>query len=129
MPRILSMPKNWPAMKSYLHSRVIVTRLSIIPSGWFNSPGGELAGLFATVQAITDFSKPIKAIVRGQASSAAYALAAANDSIETVNKSDSVGSVGIMAIFDVDENKVAVASTKAPKKAPDVSFTKKSTHP
>jgi ClpP class serine protease len=84
------------------------------------SPGGALAGLFETIQSINDFSKPIKAVVRGQASSAAYALAAATDSIETINKSDSVGSVGIVAIFNVDDDKVSISSTKAPKKAPDV---------
>ncbi len=84
------------------------------------SPGGSIVGLFDTIDAIKGFSKPIKTVVRGVAASAAYALAAATDSIEATNKSDRLGSVGIMAPFKVNDKEVVVTSTKAPKKAPDV---------
>lgn len=85
-----------------------------------SSPGGKMAGLFDTMEAIRQFSKPIKAIVRGEAASAAYALASVTDSIEATNKSDSVGSIGIVVDVKVEENKIKIASAKAPKKAPDV---------
>ena len=88
-----------------------------------SSPGGSFMGLFDTIEAINKFSKPIKTVVKGLAASAAYALAAATDSIEVTNKADSLGSVGVVADFDVDENTVTVSSTKAPKKAPDVTTT------
>lgn len=86
----------------------------------FDSPGGSVAGLFDTITAIDNFSKPIKAVVRNMAASAAYALAAATDSIEATNVSVGVGSIGIVVFAKVDEDTVAISSTKAPKKAPDV---------
>lgn len=84
-----------------------------------DSPGGNVNGLFDAVAAINGATKPTKAVVTGQAASAAYALAAQADEITATQKSSALGSIGIVARMAVDENQVSITSTNAPNKAPD----------
>jgi ClpP class serine protease len=85
-----------------------------------DSPGGAFNGLFDTLGAIQSAKKPIKAIIGGVGASAAFAIASQASEITASTKASMVGSIGVIASFGVDENRVTVASTNAPKKAPDV---------
>ena len=85
-----------------------------------DSPGGHIDGLFSAISAIALAEKPVKAIVSNQATSAAFALAAQADEVVALNEASRFGSVGVKASFFVSENEVDITSTKAPKKAPDV---------
>ncbi len=85
-----------------------------------DSPGGHFDGLFSLLAAMESAEKPITARVSNVAASAAFAVAAAADKIEAADKATRFGSVGVVATLHTDSNEVRVASTKAPKKAPDV---------
>jgi ClpP class serine protease len=84
-----------------------------------NSPGGKIDGLFDTLAAIQAFTKPISVQVE-QACSAAYAIAAVAGKITATSVAASVGSIGIVASFVVDEEVVELTSTEAPEKRPDL---------
>lgn len=86
-----------------------------------DTPGGNVDGMFDTMDAIKAASKPVTAVVANLAASAGYALASQADSIVAAGPSSMVGSVGIVAQFRVDESSIAITSTEAPDKAPDVS--------
>lgn len=86
-----------------------------------DSPGGSIDGLFDTIAAMQGFNKPLKAVVHNQAASAAYSMAAQADEIVAANRATRFGSIGIVASFMVEEGRVDVTSTEAPKKRPDVS--------
>lgn len=86
-----------------------------------DSPGGNIDGLFEALDAIKNFGKPLKAVISNVGASAAYAIASQADEIVAFNNAARIGSIGILASFRIDENRVDIASTKAPKKAPDVS--------
>ena len=83
------------------------------------SPGGQFDGLFEVLAAMKAAKKPSRAVV-SNASSAAYAIVAQAGKIEAVNRASMFGSIGVVAEFKVDENKVEITSTEAPKKRPDV---------
>jgi len=85
-----------------------------------DSPGGSVDGMFAAIDAIKNTTKPTIASVNGMAASAAFALASQADSIVAENRSARIGSVGVVAIFQVSDNEVSITSTNAPKKRPDV---------
>ena len=86
-----------------------------------DSPGGTAGAAWqATMDAVHAFSKPIKAVVRGRANSAAYGIAAMADEIIALNALTSVGSIGVATSMQVDENIVDIASSNAPAKRPDV---------
>lgn len=85
-----------------------------------DSPGGHFDGLFDTLAAIQGTKKPIKAVVSNVGASAAYAIASQADEIVAANRATRVGSVGVVATFQVFENEVSITSTNAPKKRPDV---------
>jgi ClpP class serine protease len=85
-----------------------------------DSPGGAIDGLFDSIAALQAMKKPTRVIVRGMAASAAYAFAANADEFVAHNAADMLGSVGIVANFRVDDSVVAVTSTEAPNKRPDV---------
>lgn len=89
-----------------------------------DSPGGDLSGLFDTLEAIQATTKPVKAVVSNVAASAAYAIAAQADEIIASNSATRVGSIGIAVSVNVPENKIDIASTEAPKKRPDVTTEK-----
>nr|MCH9712726.1 S49 family peptidase [Pseudomonadota bacterium] len=86
-----------------------------------DSPGGEFAGLFDLIEAMEAANKPITAMVSNMAASAAYAIAAASDTIVARNQSARFGSVGIVVDMRLDANKVSITSTNAPNKRPDIS--------
>jgi len=86
-----------------------------------DSPGGEFAGLFDLIEVMEAARKPITAMVSNMAASAAYAIAAASDTIVARNQSARFGSVGIVVDMRLDANKVSITSTNAPNKRPDVS--------
>lgn len=86
-----------------------------------DSPGGTIAGLFDTLAAIQAAKKPVKAVVSNVAASAAYALASQADEIVATNRAARFGSIGIVVRGSIDENEIAIASSEAPKKAPDLS--------
>jgi len=83
-----------------------------------DSPGGEVAGLFETVDAIRAVSKPVTAKV-SSALSAAYAIASAASSIEATGPGSSFGSVGVVASYYVDDKIKEITSTHASDKRPD----------
>jgi ClpP class serine protease len=85
-----------------------------------NSPGGLIRGMFATGDAIRASAKPVHAVVDGVAASAAYHLASQAKTLRATNRDDVIGSVGVVANIRVDESVVAVTSTAAPEKRPDV---------
>jgi len=84
-----------------------------------DSPGGDVSGLFELVQAIAGTSTPIVAEVTDMAASAAFAVAAATDSIVVNNPMASVGSIGVVTRRFVGEGVVRITSTAAPLKAAD----------
>lgn len=86
-----------------------------------DSPGGEIAGLFALIDVINSAKKPINAIVSNTAASAAYAIASSADKIIAKNNSARFGSIGIVVDMRLDANKVSITSTNAPNKRPDIS--------
>jgi ClpP class serine protease len=85
-----------------------------------DSPGGFMNGLFSALNSIALAKKPVKAVVSNLAASAAYAIVSQADEIIATNELSTFGSIGVMADFRVDEKVVTLTSTKAPKKAPDV---------
>lgn len=86
-----------------------------------DSPGGTIDGLFDTIAAIENTQKPVTARVDNQAASAAFGLAAMADNIVAGNEASRFGSVGVVVSAYVDPREVSIASTKAPRKRPDVS--------
>jgi ClpP class serine protease len=85
-----------------------------------DSPGGQFEGLFDVLSAIQGMKKPNESVVSNVAASAAYAIVAQTDKITASNRAVRVGSVGIVGIFGVNDREIRISSTKAPKKAPDV---------
>jgi ClpP class serine protease len=88
-----------------------------------DSPGGNVDGLFETLDAIAahraSSSKPLR--VRAEnAQSAAYGIAAAAGPIEAVSRAASFGSIGTAVSFLVDPDVVTLTNTDSPDKRPDV---------
>lgn len=82
-----------------------------------DSPGGNVDGLFETLDALEAFAKPIK--VRAiQAQSAAYAIASVAGKIEAVNPAAMFGSIGTAVSLFVDEEVVTLTNTDSPDKRP-----------
>ena len=84
-----------------------------------NSPGGTVEGLFATMDALNDFTKEKSVEVREMAASAAYGLAACCGRLVADRDSTRIGSVGTALNTYIDPQEVTLTSTKAPKKMPD----------
>lgn len=85
-----------------------------------DSPGGQVAGLLETINAIEAFSKPIVARCT-MACSAAYALAAACDRIEAENDASEFGCLGVAVtyLYWANETEVTLTNTDSPEKRPD----------
>lgn len=83
-----------------------------------NSPGGNVDGLFDTIAAIEQFSKPIKAIA-SKAQSAAFALATATGRVEAAGKASEFGSIGVAITFIIFDDEVTLTNTDSPEKRPD----------
>lgn len=96
---------SWLDAASGLISYDAVTRLLAVADGdarvkgvllVFDSPGGEVTGMFEAANAVAAFSKPIVASVNYCACSAAYLLASQADLIY-VTESSITGSIGVIA--------------------------------
>ncbi len=61
----------------------------------FDSPGGNVVGLFKTADEIRKVTKPTLAIIHGLCASAAFALACQCDEIQAENISCETGSIGV----------------------------------
>ena len=85
-----------------------------------DSPGGHFDGLFETLDAIEATAKPVKAEGTNLVASAAFAIASKAATITATNKAVRIGSVGVVATFQVFEDEVTITSTNAPKKRPDI---------
>lgn len=86
----------------------------------FSSPGGNVMGLFETIDAMQATKKPIRA-VGSLAASAAYALFASADESVAASRGSVFGSIGVKTQRFVDKRLVTITSTDAPNKAPDAS--------
>lgn len=85
-----------------------------------DSPGGQFDGLFDTLATIQSIDKPVKAIISNVGASAAFAIASQADEIVASNIAARIGSVGIVATFNLSDDEIDITSTDAPKKRPDV---------
>jgi ClpP class serine protease len=88
-----------------------------------DSPGGEVDGLFETLDAITAIRASSGKTIRvraERAQSAAYAIAAVAGTIEAVSRASTFGSIGIVASFRVDPDVVTITNSDSPNKRPDV---------
>jgi ClpP class serine protease len=87
-----------------------------------SSPGGDVDGLFETLDEIAAFKASGKQIIAraSMACSAAYAIAAATGRIEAVGEASRFGSIGVATERFVSDRFVSIASTGAPNKRPDV---------
>ncbi len=85
-----------------------------------DSPGGQIDGLFDTLDAIQSISKPIKAVVSNLGASAAFAIVSQADEIVASNRATRLGGIGIVGSFLVSDDEIIITSTDAPKKRPDV---------
>lgn len=83
-----------------------------------NSPGGTVEGLFDTIAAIEQFSKPVK-VIASQAQSAAFALASAGGKIEAAGKASEFGSIGVAITFFIFDDEVTLTNTDSPEKRPN----------
>ena len=86
-----------------------------------DSPGGDVSGLFETLDTVWASEKPVTAYVGSVAASAAYAIASQADLIVAESRGSMLGSVGVVGTFHTDPNVIEVTSTEAPNKRPDVS--------
>lgn len=84
-----------------------------------DSPGSTVAGLFEALAAIEAFSKPLKSVVT-RAESGAFALVAKTNRIEATSRASMFGSVGVVVEAFIDPDVVAITSTDAPDKRPDL---------
>lgn len=85
-----------------------------------DSPGGSVDGMFDAIAALQAVKKPTRAVVHNVAASAAYGFASQADEVVAANRAARIGSVGIIAGYQIDPTVVKVTSTAAPNKNPDV---------
>ncbi len=88
-----------------------------------DSPGGNVDGLFETLDAIAALRASSKKAIKVRAEnaqSAAYGIAAAAGSIEAASRAATFGSIGTAVSFRVDPTVVTLTNTDSPDKRPDV---------
>jgi len=85
-----------------------------------NGPGSTVDGLFNTVEVLRNARKPIRARVRNAALSGTFGLVTQALTIQATNAAARFGNVGVAADLRLFEGDVSIASTKAPKKRPDL---------
>lgn len=112
---------TYPRIRSAIAEANSNDKIKDIVLKFGSSPGGNITGMFQTIDAIADSTKPIRATVENQATSAAYGLASRADSIVAANKATTFGSVGVALDTYVDKDEVSITSTNAPEKRPDLS--------
>lgn len=86
-----------------------------------NSPGGNIQGMYDTMNSIAGTSKPIVAKTTGTLASAAYMLASQADAISSKNELDMIGSVGVVTGGKISKSAIEVTNTASPKKRNDLS--------
>lgn len=87
----------------------------------FNSPGGNFDGLIEAMDVIKATKKPIRAIVKNMAASAAYGLASQADEVIAFNRAALIGSVGTTVRAYLDTKALDITNTESPDKRPDLS--------
>lgn len=87
----------------------------------FDSPGGNINGMYSVMQKIKDSGIPTVARVLGQAQSAAYMLASQCNVIEARDPLCMIGSVGVVATISSRDGVVEITNSESPEKRPDVS--------
>lgn len=87
----------------------------------FDSPGGNVDGLFQLCDLMKSSSKPSHAKISGTCASAAYALATQCDTISADHRANRIGSLGVVVDAYIDDSVVSITSTNAPRKRPDLS--------
>jgi ClpP class serine protease len=87
-----------------------------------DSPGGEAGNAVIDAgDAMFAATKPTTAVVGEMAASAAYWLATQANTIVMSGPASTVGSIGVVVVRGLDSDSVAITSTDAPRKRPDVS--------
>lgn len=94
----------------------------------FDTPGGNIVGLFKTADVIRKTTKPTEAIIEGLCASAGYALASQCDTIPSDNIATEIGSIGVVTEItdrsgqDAGEGvkRYILTSANAENKIPDV---------
>jgi ClpP class serine protease len=89
-----------------------------------SSPGGNMTGMFQTIDAIDASEKSVRAFVENQATSAAYGLASQAETIVALNRATVFGSIGAAVDLPVKSDVISLASTEAPEKRPDLTTDK-----
>lgn len=85
-----------------------------------NSPGGNIDGMFAALDAIKNTTKPVRAIVGNRALSAAYMLASQANEIFATSRASMFGSNGVAFEKKVDSEQIQISNTESPDKRPDL---------
>jgi|GEM_PF-4507506 len=94
----------------------------------FQTPGGNVVGLFKTADKIYNCTKPTKGLIHSLCASAGYALGSQCDSLEAENVSCEIGSIGVMTEMidrtaqdkEFGLKRYILRSENAPDKNPDV---------
>lgn len=85
----------------------------------YDSPGGEVAGLFDMLEALDGMKKP-KSATAELAASAAYAMASKSGQIEATGPAATFGSIGVVASYYASDRVIDITNTASPDKRPDV---------
>lgn len=84
------------------------------------SPGGSVLGMIEAMDAIRNSEKPVHAVVRNGALSAAYGLVSQADTITAMGRGTQFGSVGVAMDTSVYPSEISIANTESPNKRPDL---------
>ncbi len=94
-----------------------ISKISLV----IDSPGGSYDGLFRLVDSIKSIQKPIEAIIINMCASAAYAIASQADTIVATNRSNRIGSIGVVQTHFLMDHIIEITNTDSPNKRPDLS--------
>ncbi|MHC5062302.1 MAG: Clp protease/crotonase-like domain-containing protein, partial [Planctomycetota bacterium] len=80
-----------------------------------SSPGGNMTGMFQTIDVVADSEKPIRAFVENQATSATYGVISQTETIVALNRATVFGSIGAAVDLPVKSDVVSLSRLKHPK--------------
>lgn len=86
----------------------------------YQTPGGQVSGLFAAMQAIRSAKTPTTSIIDDMALSAGYALASQGDKIIAINKAAFIGSIGVALDTYLFEGETSITNRASKDKRPDL---------
>lgn len=93
-----------------------------------NSPGGNVDGLFPTLDAIRDSKKPVRSVVKNLAASATYGLVSQTNHITALSRGTRFGSVGVaydtLVFTGGGFEEISITNTDSPDKRPDLTTDK-----